>query len=166
MILRESSRGLQTWCKIGICIKSAKKSAEFTAKNANLNQIYMQLFCKITISAIQTTWIHTAGQKIWKSSGKKTREISFWAVFPAQKLNFSHFWNCKKWNLVKKIIVEIDLFDFMSFLAWTFLHILAYCDTYSLILTCKTCKHLSKLKSDYMGLTHESFNKLCCLMNS
>ena len=43
MILGESSRGLQTWCKIGICIKSAKKSAEFTAKNAIMNQIYMQL---------------------------------------------------------------------------------------------------------------------------
>ena len=45
-----------------------------------------------------------------------------------QKLIFSHFCNCKKkMNLVKKIIREIDLFDFMSFLAWTFLNFLARC---------------------------------------
>ena len=34
------------------------------------------------------------------------REIAFLAVlnfFPVQKLIFGHFWNCKKWNLVKKI---------------------------------------------------------------
>ena len=30
--------------------------------------------------------------------------------------------------MVKKIIREIDLSDFTSFLAWTFLNFLAYCD--------------------------------------
>ena len=34
-----------------------------------------------------------------------SREIALLAVlnfFPVQKLSFGHFWNCKKWNLVKK----------------------------------------------------------------
>ena len=38
--------------------------------------------------------INTCGQKIYKSPGKKTREIIFWAIlnfFPVQKLNFGHF---------------------------------------------------------------------------
>ena len=48
------------------------------------------------------------------------------AVFPVQKFIFGHFWNGKKWNLTKKIICEIDLFDFASFLAWTFLNFLAH----------------------------------------
>ena len=34
---------------------------------------------------------------------------------------FGHFWNCKKWIFVKIFFHEIDLFDFTSFLAWTFL---------------------------------------------
>ena len=44
---------------------------------------------------------------------KKFREIAFLAVlnfFPVQKLIFGHFWNCKKWILVKKIFREIDAF--------------------------------------------------------
>ena len=48
------------------------------------------------------------------------REIAFLAVlnfFPLKKIILGHFWNCKKWNLVKKIFDEIDLFDFTSFLA-------------------------------------------------
>ena len=48
------------------------------------------------------------------------REIAFLAVFPVQKLIFGHVWNCKKWNLVKKIIRDINLFDFTSILAWPF----------------------------------------------
>ena len=51
---------------------------------------------------------------------KKFREIAFLAVlnlFPVQKLIFGHFWNCQKWNLVKKITCKIDLFVFTSFLA-------------------------------------------------
>ena len=47
------------------------------------------------------------------------REIAFLSVlnfFPVQKLLFGHFWNCKKWNFVKKIIAEIDLFYFTGFL--------------------------------------------------
>ena len=39
---------------------------------------------------------------------------------------FGRFCNCKKWNLVKKNR-EIDLFDFTSFLAWTFLNFPAHC---------------------------------------
>ena len=48
------------------------------------------------------------------------REIAFLAVlnfFLVKKLIFGQFWNCKKWNLVKKFFREIDLFDFTSFLA-------------------------------------------------
>ena len=40
----------------------------------------------------------------WKLSNF-FREIAYLTVlkfFPVQKLNFGHFWNCKKWNLVKK----------------------------------------------------------------
>ena len=56
------------------------------------------------------------------------REIAFLEVFSVQKLIFCHFWNCKNWNLVKKITREIDLlFDFTSFLAWTFLNFPARC---------------------------------------
>ena len=47
-------------------------------------------------------------------------------VFPLQKLVFGRFWNCKKWNWVKKIIREIDLFDFASFLVWTFFNYLEH----------------------------------------
>ena len=42
-------------------------------------------------------------------------EIAFLAVFPDQKLNFGHFSNRKKWNLVKEKFCEIDLFDFTIF---------------------------------------------------
>ena len=65
------------------------------------------------------------------------REIAFLAVFPVQKLIFDHFWNCKKWNLVKKIIREIDLFDFTSFFGLDFFNFLAHCDV---------LEHLKKMK--------------------
>ena len=47
--------------------------------------------------------------------------------FLVQKLIFGHFWNYKKWNLVKNYFHEIDLFDFTSFFAIDFFNILAYC---------------------------------------
>ena len=61
-----------------------------------------------------SSWQYTVGQKLKKSPGKKLvksnitkkiREIAFLVVlnyFPVQKLIFGHFWNCEKWNLVKK----------------------------------------------------------------
>ena len=75
----------------------------------------------------------TVGQKILKSPGKKlvktnksffSSEIAFLAVlnfFLVQKLIFGHFRNCTKWIFVKFFFREIDLFDFTSFFAWTFL---------------------------------------------
>ena len=42
-------------------------------------------------------------------------EIASLAVFPVQKLIFGRFWNCKKWNLVKKKFREIYSFNFTSF---------------------------------------------------
>ena len=48
------------------------------------------------------------------------REITFLAAFLVQKLIFGHFWNCKKWNLVKIKFREIDLFDFTSFFGLDF----------------------------------------------
>ena len=39
--------------------------------------------------------------------------MAVWNIFPTRKLIFGHFWNCKKWNLVKKNR-QIDLFDFTS----------------------------------------------------
>ena len=73
-------------------------------------------------------------QKILKSPGKKKlmksnksdffpRKIAFLAVlnfFPVQKLNLAIFEIAKNGNWSKKFFCEIDLFDFTSFLAWTF----------------------------------------------
>ena len=58
-------------------------------------------------------------------------EIAFLTVFPVQKLIFGYFLNCKKWNLVKKNIHEIDLFDFTSFLAWISLNFPAHYALYT-----------------------------------
>ena len=52
----------------------------------------------------------------------------FFKLFPSSKLIFGHFWNCKKWNLVKNIR-EIELFDFTSFLGWTFSNFLSHYDS-------------------------------------
>ena len=35
-------------------------------------------------------------------------------------MTFGHFWNCKKWNLVKKFFREIELFNFTSFFGLDF----------------------------------------------
>ena len=51
----------------------------------------------------------------------------FLNFLPVQKLIFGHVWNCKECNLVIKFIRESDLFDFTSFLDWTFLNFLAHC---------------------------------------
>ena len=52
------------------------------------------------------------------------REIAFLAVlnfFPAQKLIFGHFGNCKKMEFnQKKKFRDIDLFDFTSFFGLDF----------------------------------------------
>ena len=58
-------------------------------------------------------------------------EIAFLAVFPVQKLIFGHFLNCKIMEFGQKKIFfcKIDLFDFTSFVAWTFLNFLALCET-------------------------------------
>ena len=48
---------------------------------------------------------------------KILREIAFLAGFPVQKLILAVFEIAKKWNLVWKIIREINLFDFTIFLA-------------------------------------------------
>ena len=49
--------------------------------------------------------------------------------FPVQKLIFGHFKIAKKWNLVKIIFREIDLFDFTSFFGLDFFNFLAHCDS-------------------------------------
>ena len=59
----------------------------------------------------------------WNQINKKTHKIAFLVVlnfFPVQKLIFGYFWNCKRWNLVKRFFGEIDLFDFMSFFGLDF----------------------------------------------
>ena len=48
------------------------------------------------------------------------KNIQFLNFFPVQKLIFGHFWNCKKWILVKKFFREIDLFYFTSFFGLDF----------------------------------------------
>ena len=53
--------------------------------------------------------------------------------FLFQKLIFGHFWNCKKWNLVKKKCVKLNyLFDFMSFFWPGLFYFLAHCEKMSL----------------------------------
>ena len=63
------------------------------------------------------------------------REITFLAVlhfFPVQKLNFGHFWNCKKWNLAKKNnYVKLIYLISRVLLARTFLNFLVYCESES-----------------------------------
>ena len=84
----------------------------------------------LKFSKLSTHIMHiTAGQKIFKSQGKKTvksniflREIAFLAVlnfFPVQKMIFGHFWNGKKWNLVRKNYMKLIYFISRVFLAWT-----------------------------------------------
>ena len=51
------------------------------------------------------------------------REIEFLVVlnfFPVQKLILGHFWNCKKWKLVKKFFVKLIYLISRVFLACTF----------------------------------------------
>ena len=60
----------------------------------------------------------TAKNAIWRNY--LTSILAVFIFFPVQKLIFGHFWNCKKWNLVKKKFCEIDLFDFMSFFGLDF----------------------------------------------
>ena len=50
--------------------------------------------------------------KILKVFFHKIASLIFFLV---QKLIFGHFWNCKKWILVKIKFREIDLFDITSF---------------------------------------------------
>ena len=65
-------------------------------------------------------------EKIFKSPGKKTREIKFIfreIAFLTVFKTFSHFWpflKLQKINLVKNFFHEIDLFGSTSFFAWTF----------------------------------------------
>ena len=59
-------------------------------------------------------------------------EIAFLAVLnfcPLQKLIFGHFWNCKKWNLVKtnNFVKLIYLFS-QGFFGMDFFNFLAHCD--------------------------------------
>ena len=58
-------------------------------------------------------------------------EIAFLAVLkfsPSSKIDFWPFLKLQKMEFGKKKIREIDLFDFTSFLACTFLNILAHCE--------------------------------------
>ena len=70
---------------------------------------------------IVPTSMHIGPENLKKSRQKNLwnqfffREIAFLNFFPVQKLTFGHFWNGKKWNLVKINFREIDLFDFTSF---------------------------------------------------
>ena len=47
--------------------------------------------------------------------------------FPSSKIVFCPFLKLQKMEFDQKIFREIDLFDFTSFLAWTFLNFLAHC---------------------------------------
>ena len=57
-------------------------------------------------------------------------EIAFLAVLkllPSSKIDFWPFLKLKKMEFGQKKFREIDLVDFMCFLAWTFLNFLAHC---------------------------------------
>ena len=55
------------------------------------------------------------------------REIAFWQFSQFKNGFLAIFEMAKNGIWSKKIIHEIDLFDFTSFLAWTFLNFLAHC---------------------------------------
>ena len=57
-------------------------------------------------------------------------KLHFWQFSPNSKINFWPFLKLQKMEFGQKKFPEIDLFDFTSFLAWTFLKFLAYCETF------------------------------------
>ena len=81
--------------------------------------------------------IHSGPKKSKKSRQKKTCEINFFSwncifgtfkLFPSSKIDFRRYLKLQKMEFGQnKIIREIDLFDFTSFLDWTFLNFVAHC---------------------------------------
>ena len=62
-----------------------------------------------------------------------------------QKLIFGHFWNCKKWILVKIKVREIELFDFTSFFGrGLFFIFLSHCE----VCVCKL--HIKNAWNQYL----------------
>ena len=89
---------------------------------------------------LSNMYYHSGPENFKKSKQKKFvksnkakhffREIAFLVVlnfFPVQKLIFSHFEIAKNGIWPNKKFREIDLFDFTSFLVWTFLNFLSHC---------------------------------------
>ena len=110
-------------------------------------------------------WIgirYTVVQKIKKNPGQRNswnqiknffHEIAIFIVlnfFSVQKLIFSHFWNCKKWNLVKKIFFVKLIW---VFLAWTFfLFSSPLCNTTAFLDKKSDKKEMALLINDYKFL--------------
>ena len=88
----------------------------------------------IIILLISTTqWARKFKKVQAKKLVKSKKSISWncifgsFKLFPSSKIDFWPLLNLQKMESGQKIIHEIDLFHFMSFLAWTFLNFLAHC---------------------------------------
>ena len=60
----------------------------------------------------------------------------------------------KNWIWPKKKISEIDLFDFTSFLAWTFSYFLAYCATQNTLMLIGFCSNCNCKKLEAKNISH------------
>ena len=105
--------------------------------NGHRGYIKHTFFCKCHIESgyfwtqRARKWKKVQANQFVKSNESKNfcREIAFlavWNFFLVQKLIFGHFWNCKKWNLVKKNFVKLIYLIARGFF-WTFLKFLAHC---------------------------------------
>ena len=70
---------------------------------------------------------------LWSSSGplpltRKDLVINIPNPYGTLWLMFRHFWNCKKWNLVKHFPWNWIIWFHEFFWAWTFLNFLAFCE--------------------------------------
>ena len=92
------------WCEVKIqSINFWKQIPGWQVLRSKLKEV-----CKPRRRAIKFKKVQT------KNSWNQINQFHEKSVEYFQKLIFGHFWNCKKWNLVKKNFV-IELFDFTSF---------------------------------------------------
>ena len=79
----------------------------------------------------KTTFLHSEPENLKKSRQKNLQNCiygSFNRFIICSKIDFWSFLKLQKMEFGQKKFHDIDLFEFMSFLAWTFLNFLAHCD--------------------------------------
>ena len=82
-------------------------------------------------------------------------------LFPSSKIEFGQFWNCQKWNLIKKKLWNWFIWFHEFFLYWTFSNFLAYCGLVRKHLNMKTENASHQLKSFTDVKYHNKPFKLC-----